>query len=87
MIKYLLAFVVLASAVGCTQQQMAKQWGGTTTETLPKGQKLITITWKESHLWYLTRPMHSDEQAETYSFKESSNWGVMQGTVLVVESK
>lgn len=36
-------------------------------------------------IWYLTRPMHEDETAETYEFKQDSSYGVFEGTVTIVE--
>lgn len=72
-------------ACGCTEQQRAKQWGGTTTINLPVGQKVVNTTWKDSDLWILTRPMRPGEARETYTLTESSSWGVFQGQVLIRE--
>ena len=92
--KLMKQFVVAASlmalvgiAGGCTENERAKNWGGHSTVTLPKGHKLVNVTWKESNLWYLSRPMKEGEAVETYTFKEDSSWGVISGTVTFVESK
>lgn len=74
-------------ATGCTENQMARSWGGTATETLPPGQKLVTMTWKQDSMWVLTRPMRADEQPETYTFKEKSNFGAIEGTVIIKEQR
>lgn len=79
-----LAISLLAS---CTENSRVKNWGGEGTINLPKGQKLVNVTWKESQIWYLTRPMDSAEVAETYSFHEESSYGVIEGTYTIVESK
>ena len=71
--------------VGC--QSATKYWGGTTTLELEPNQKLEDITWKEDSLWYLTRPMREDEEAETHTFQQSSEFGMFEGTVIVVEKK
>ena len=42
---------------------------------------------EEDSLWYLTRPMRKDEEAETHTFQQSSEFGVFEGTVIVVEKK
>lgn len=76
-------FAVLLS--GCGSQYVAKHLGGTTTVDLPAGQKLIHVTWKDDSLWYLTRPMTEAETAEMYSFQESSNLGLLEGTVIIQE--
>jgi hypothetical protein len=87
---FLLAITAIAGVVhlsGCTEQQRAKNLGGSTTVTLPAGKKLVCVTWKEANLWYLTRDMRPDEKAETYEFKESSDYGVLQGAVTIKEQK
>ena len=57
------------------------------TIELPKGQKLEEITWKDADLWYLTRPMREDENAEIHTFQESTEFGVFEGTVTIIETK
>ena len=71
----------------CTENQLAKGWGGTATVELPAGEKLIEATWKGEELWYLTRPMREDESPETFKFQEKSSYGVIEGTVVFKESK
>lgn len=66
---------------------MAKEYGGSTSVALPQGQKLITATWKDNDLWYLTRSMKEGDVAESYQFKEESSYGIWNGTVTIVESK
>jgi hypothetical protein len=70
---------------GC--QWAAKNLGGDYTVELKEGQKLVNVTWKESELWYFTKPMTEDDVAETYTFQEDSTMGVLEGTVTIVESK
>ncbi len=86
--KYLV-IVVIATLFSilwvCSSQYAAKHLGGTTTVDLPAGQKLINVTWKDNSLWYLTRPMTEEDKAETYTFQESSNLGVLEGTVTIYE--
>lgn len=87
--KHLLLALVsgLLLTTGCTENVRTKVYGGTMTINLPKGQKFINVTWKEAEMWYLYRPMTSNEVAETYTFKEKSSFGVYEGTVIFVESK
>lgn len=77
--------ITILSFTGC--QSAARSMGGSVTLELEPNQKLEEITWKEDSLWYLTRPMREDEKAETHTFQQSSEWGVFEGTVTVVESK
>jgi len=72
-------------AGGCTEQQRAKNWGGTATIDLPAGKKLVTVTWKGDEIWFLTRDMRAGDRAETYEFSENSSWGFMEGTVVIKE--
>lgn len=72
----------------CTENTRAKTFGGTAKIELPKGKKLVNITWKDDgQLWYLTRDMKTDEIAESYSFQENSKWGLIEGTVNIIENK
>lgn len=70
---------------GC--QSAAKHMGGGMTLELEPNQKLEEITWKNDDLWYLTRPMREDEEPETHTFQQSTDFGVFEGTVTVVESR
>ena len=71
----------------CTQNEIAKNYGGNLTVEIPKGQKLVNVTWKEVEVWYLTRPMDSTDKAETFIFQEKSSFGVWEGTIILKESK
>jgi len=71
----------------CTQNEIAKNYGGKLTVEIPKGQKLVNVTWKEDEVWYLTRPMDSTDKAETFTFQEKSSFGVWEGTITLKESK
>ncbi len=86
-IKFLLAVAIMATLVSCTENSRVKNWGGTGTINLPKGRKLINITWKENEVWYLTRPMTESDSVETYQFTEESSWGAVEGTYNIIETK
>lgn len=79
------AAFVLFGCSGCNM--MAKSYGGTTSVDLSTGEKLTEVTWKDNSLWYLTRPMREGEEAETWTFQEKSNSGIMEGKVILKESK
>ena len=78
--------LICGSCVGC-EQTVTKELGGEMTMELEPNRKLEMITWKNDDLWVLTREMGADETPTTYEFQESSNWGVFEGTVTLVESK
>jgi hypothetical protein len=85
--KLFLAIVMGVMVTSCTENDRVKTWGGEGTINLPKGQKLVNVTWKDTQIWYLTRPMDSNDVAETYQFQEESSWGVMEGTYNIIETK
>lgn len=86
--KIIVAITALSLTLGMAGcQSAARNCGGNTTLELEPNQKLEEITWKNNSLWYLTRPMTDDDIAETHTFQESSNFGVFEGSVTVVERK
>jgi hypothetical protein len=85
--KVILAIGVITMLGSCTENNRVKNWGGEGTINLPKGRKLVNVTWKNTQVWYLTRPMTSTDVAETYQFHEESSWGVMEGTYNIIETK
>ena len=60
---------------------------GTTTINLEKGEKLIEVTWKGGDLWYLVEDMDSDYIPKVKTFKESSQFGMLEGKVVFIENK
>jgi uncharacterized lipoprotein YehR (DUF1307 family) len=89
--KILFAVIATLALVSCTDQQSAKKYGGTAVIDIPKGEKLINVTWKgESDIWYLTRPMTEKDSAETYTFHQEKGAVLTfhgNGTVILKESK
>jgi hypothetical protein len=85
--KVFLAIMVGVITTSCTENSRVKAWGGEGTINLPKGRKLVNVTWKETEVWYLTKAMDSNDVAETYQFQEESSWGLVEGTYNIVETK
>ena len=77
--------LVTSTLTGC--QGATKSFGGSMTLNLEPNQKLEEITWKDGSLWYLTRSMTDDDIAETHTFQQQSEFGVFEGTVIILESK
>ena len=71
---------------GCGQSYV-REFGGTMKLDLPADAKLVSITWKENSLWYLTRPMTDTDIAETYTYQQSSEFGLCEGSVIISETK
>ena len=83
---FVFALSIAVLTISC-DNVMSRKFGGSTTINLEKGQKLVEATWKEDSLWYLTEPMDSNYVPKTKTFKEDSNFGVLEGTVTFVESR
>lgn len=81
----LLSILSVISLTGCNYT--TKVFGGSTTIRLKPNEKLQSITWKDTSLWYLTRPMRDNEVAETYTFTEDNDINVFEGTVTIIETK
>ena len=72
---------------------IAKKIGGSATVKLPPNTKLVNVSWKtdpktnKTSLYYLYRDMRKDEFPETYKYQEDSTWGVLESTIVIVESR
>lgn len=79
------AAIVGVCALGACSQWATRNFGGTTNIDLPPGEHLVNVTWEKEDLWYLTRPRHDDEKQETSTLRESSQLGIVSGTVVFHE--
>ena len=85
--KIFMIICLTLSLCSC-EQQITRQYGGTTTINLEKGEKLIEVTWKGGgDLWYLVEDMDSGYIPKVKVFKESSTYGVLEGKVVFIENK
>ena len=75
------------AVTGCTENIRARKFGGTSVNYVPDGQKVVTVTWKEAQLWVLTKPMTTNDVAETYTFTEKSSFGLLEGKAIFHEKK
>ena len=82
-----LAAGLLSTLFSCTENERAKVYGGSMTVYLPKGEKLLMVTWKETDLFYLTEPMDSNYVPKTKTFREKSKYGMLESTIAFIESK
>jgi len=76
-----LIFIAIATLglASCTDNQRAKHWGGTEEIQLKPNEVVLNVTWKESEMWICTK----DTVTGVVYFREKSNWGVMEGTVIL----
>lgn len=85
--RILFILITILFFISCTENQMARKFGGTAEIKLPRGEKLLMVTWKETNLFYLTEPMDSDYIPKTKIFREDSNYGLIESKVIFIESR
>lgn len=81
--KLLFASCICLILAGC-DQKIARNFGGEYTITLNEGERLENVTWKKDSLWLLT-VKDASRPPKTYTFRENSVFGVMEGTVVIQE--
>ena len=84
------ALFLLVIVMAACDTTIAKRFGGTMTVEIEKDQKLVNCSWKSGKdqgdsLWLLTRVRKEGEAPETYKYIEKSTFGVLEGTVTIVE--
>lgn len=87
MTKLLIAALALpfAANAGGLDQVLARRLGGEMVIELDEGQRLVNMAWKdESDLWLLTK-VAPEQEPTVYEFKESTIFGVLEGTIRVIE--
>lgn len=78
---------LLTIATSCTEQHIARRYGGKLKIELPKGEKLMMATWKEANIFYLTEPMDSGYIPKKKVFRESSNFGMWESEITFIERR
>lgn len=75
-------FVLLVGVIAltsCTENERARRFGGTEEVSLKSNEIVLNVTWKQDEMWICTR----DTVTGITYFREKSNWGVMEGTVIL----
>jgi hypothetical protein len=72
---------------GCNSQLGARHNGGTFEVRVPCDQVVFDVTWKGDSLWYATQSPGPNWAPETKRFRESSLLGVLEGEVVLIESR
>ena len=73
--------------MGCTDNQRTKAFGGSMSVQIPCDQQVFDVTWKGEDLWYATQPAPSDWKPAQKRFTEYSSYGMIQGEVVLNESR
>lgn len=80
----LILLLFIGCCTSCTENDMARNHGGTAKIKLEKDQRLITCSWKESSLWYLY-VIDSTITPRTFFYHEKAPYGTVEGTFIIVE--
>jgi len=81
--KTLLALIMLFSLASCTENQLAKKFGGTEHITIQSNERFINATWKDNNLWIVVE----NTTTHKFHFKEYSNYGILEGEVIIENRK
>jgi hypothetical protein len=77
--KLFLTTILILISLSCTDNTIARNYGGTETITLNPNEEFINITWKEASLWIITK----DVTTGKFYAREKSPYGVLQGAVII----
>lgn len=82
---FLAALAALAIPISGDNNAWARRFGGTAVKQMPSGSKVVSASWKGNSLWVLLRERKPSETPETLVYQEFSNYGIIQGTVVLQE--
>jgi uncharacterized protein YcfL len=77
--KLTMVAITLLALASCTDNQKARNYGGTETIKLEPQEKFINITWKQDNLWIIVQ----DTLTGSYYAREKSSFGVWEGKVII----
>ena len=85
--KILFALCAIFALTSCTEQQMARDYGGTISIEVPAGYKVTSATWKDADLFYFLEPMEEGYTPQEKKFIESSSFGLWETQVIFIEKR
>jgi hypothetical protein len=80
---FMATMLAIGTLTSCTKNEMARNYGGSMDITLQPHQRVQNVTWKETDLWILTK--EDTTPPTTYKFEEKSTYGIMEGTINIIE--
>lgn len=85
--KILFIIAIVLFCASCTEQEIARQFGGNITIKVPEGYKVTSATWKENDIFYFIEPMEDEYEPKEKKFIESSSFGVLESEVTFIERR
>lgn len=77
--KLTMVAITLLALASCTDNERARNFGGTETIKLEPNEKFMNLTWKQDDIWVIVQ----DTITGTFYAKEKSSFGIMQGKVII----
>jgi hypothetical protein len=77
--KITMAAIGLLAFVSCTDNEIARKYGGTETIKLDTHEKFINITWKGDDLWIISQ----DTVTGVSYAREKSSYGIWEGKIII----
>ena len=84
--KKLMLLLLVPCCIACTENERAKRFGGVMQVSVPCGERVYDVTWKETELWYATEPM-GELSPRTTTFREKSSFGAWEGKIIFKEAR
>ena len=81
--KKLVISLFALTLLSCTDNNRAKNFGGTEIVNLEPNEIFINSTWKDSNLWIITH----DTVNDVYFMREKSSFGVLEGVIVINPNK
>ena len=78
-------FIAPLACSGGLDQILSRNFGGESTIELEEGQRLENVTWKNTDSLWLLIKNAPEQKPTTYEFREVSVFGVLEGTVRIIE--
>lgn len=82
-----LALIAMLAISSCTQNQRARNFGGTMEIKVKPGYKVTMATWKNDDLFYMMEKMDSSYIPTEKILVEDASFGVLETKVKFIESR
>ena len=86
-ILLIMAAVLSMVAISCTQNQRARNLGGTMEVKVKPGYKVTMATWKNDDLFYMIEEMDSSYVPKKKVLVEDASFGILETKVVFTESR
>lgn len=87
LIRLSLALFIMLAISSCTQNQRARNFGGTMEVKVKPGYKVTMATWKGDNLFYMIEEMDPAYEPKEKTLVEDASFGILETKVVFVESR